>query len=250
MHLFRIFQSFAIGRNSNQKFIRGGMELRKRLGCLHAHYSNIEYIDNSLSPFNIELIHFVDPALMYRVTSDQNFQESDAQNKVKEQIEWIAQCNVDAILITCTNYIAILQEDQLSISVPIIKIDEPFFDYICNIQQPQTILFTNPATVEGTVERLKQYANNHQKSLDLEVIVINDTFELIMQGLKEEYNQEISKFLNQIIKDDKKVISVAQLSMVDASQQVENKTSKAIINPLSTLVSSIVNQLELEKKNQ
>ncbi|WHZ56805.1 hypothetical protein [Metabacillus hrfriensis] len=225
------------------------MELRKRLGCLHAHYSNIEYIENALSLFNIELIHFVDPALMYRVTSDENFQESDAQIKVKEQIEWIAQCNVDAILITCTNYIAILQEDQLSISVPIIKIDEPFFDFICNLQQPQTILFTNPATVEGTVERLNHYANNHQKSLDIEVIVINNTFELIMQGQKEEYNQEISKFLNHIIKDEKKVISVAQLSMVDASRQVEYKTSKTIINPLNTLVSSIVNQLELEKKN-
>ncbi|HFU4564120.1 hypothetical protein P4L07_27140 [Bacillus cereus] len=226
------------------------MDLRKRLGCLHAHYSNIEYIENAFSLFNIELIHFVDPALMYRVTLNENFQESDAQFKVKEQIEWIAQCNVDAILITCTNYIAILQEDQLSISVPIIKIDEPFFDYLCNIQQPQTILFTNPATVEGTVERLKHHANNHQKSLDLEVIVINSTFELIMQGLKEEYDQEIAKFLNQIIKDTKKVISVAQLSMVDASQQVEYKTSKTIINPLITLVSYIVNQLKLEKKNQ
>ncbi|WP_404520651.1 hypothetical protein [Bacillus sp. RC251] len=226
------------------------MELRKRLGCLHAHYSNIEYIENAFSLFNIELIHFVDPALMYRVTLNENFQESDAQFKVKEQIEWIAQCNVDAILITCTNYIAILQEDQLSISVPIIKIDEPFFDYLCNIQQPQTILFTNPATVEGTVERLKYHANNHQKSLDLEVIVINSTFELIMQGLKEEYDQKIAKFLNQIIKDTKKVISVAQLSMVDASQQVEYKTSKTIINPLITLVSYIVNQLKLEKKNQ
>ncbi|MDZ5610410.1 hypothetical protein U2I54_26170 [Bacillus pseudomycoides] len=226
------------------------MELRKRLGCLHAHYSNIEYIENALSPFNIELIYFVDPALMYRVTSNENFQESDAQFKVKKQIEWITQCNVDAILITCTNYIAILQEDPLSISVPIIKIDEPFFDYICNIQQPQTILFTNPATVEGTVERLKHHANNHQKSLDLEVIVINSTFELLLQGLKEEYNQEIAKFLNQIIKDEKKVISVAQLSMVDASQQVEYKTSKTIINPLITLVSYIVNQLKLEKKNQ
>ncbi|CAM4221874.1 hypothetical protein ACUXG3_004441 [Bacillus thuringiensis] len=224
--------------------------MRKRLGCLHAHYSNIEYIENAFSLFNIELIHFVDPALMYRVTLNENFQESDAQFKVKEQIEWIAQCNVDAILITCTNYIAILQEDQLSISVPIIKIDEPFFDYLCNIQQPQTILFTNPATVEGTVERLKHHANNHQKSLDLEVIVINSTFELIMQGLKEEYDQEIAKFLNQIIKDTKKVISVAQLSMVDASQQVEYKTSKTIINPLITLVSYIVNQLKLEKKNQ
>ena len=226
------------------------MGLRKKLGCLHAHYSNIEYIENVLSPFNIELIHIVDPALMYRVTSDRNSQESDAQNKVKEQIEWVAQCNVDAILITWTNFIAILQEDQLSISVPIIKIDEPFFDFICNLQQPQTILFTNPATVEGTVERLNHYANNHQKSLDLQLIVINNTFELIMQGQKEEYNQEISKFLNQIIKDEKKVISVAQLSMVDASRQVEYKTSKTIINPLNTLVSYIVNQLELEKKNQ
>ncbi len=226
------------------------MELRKRLGCLHAHYSNIEYIENALSSFNIELIHFVDPALMYRVASNENFLESDAQLKVKEQIEWIAQCNVDAILITCTNYIAILQEDQLSTSVPIIKVDEPFFDYISNIQQPQTILFTNPATVEGTVKRLKHHANNYQKSLDLEVIVIDSTFELIMQGLKEEYNQEITKSLNQIIKDEKKIISVAQLSMVDASQQVEYKTSKTIINPLNTLVSYIVNQLELEKKNQ
>jgi hypothetical protein len=105
------------------------------------------------------------------------------------------------------------------------------------------------STVEGTVARLNHYANNHQKSLDLEVIVIHNTFELIMQGLKEEYNQEISKFLNQIIKDEKKVISIAQLSMVNSSKQVEDKTFRTIINPLNTLVSTIVNQLELEKKN-
>ena len=226
------------------------MELRKRLGCLHAHYSNIGYIENALSSYEIELIHFVDPGLMYRVINDENFQQTDAQRKVKEQIQWIARCNVDAILITCTNYIAILQEDQLSISVPIIKMDEPYFDFICDIQGPQTILFTNPSTVEGTLERLNNYANNHQKSLNLEVIVINNTFELIMQGHNEEYTFEIVKFLNQIIKEEKKVISVAQLSMVDASQQVENRTSKIIINPLNTLVSSIVNQLVLEKKKQ
>ena len=219
--------------------------MKKRLGCLHAHYSNIEYIENALSPYNIELIHFVDPALMYRVTSDESFQNSDAQTKVKEQIEWIAQCNVDAILITCTNYIAILQGDQLSISVPIIKIDEPFFEFICNIQQPQIILFTNPSTVEGTMERLKQYANHHQKTLNIEVMVINNTFELIMQGLKEQYNQEITKFLEQIMDDQKKVISVAQLSMVDAAQQFETRTPTTIINPLKPLVSSIVNQLGL-----
>lgn len=223
------------------------MKLKKRLGCLHAHYSNIEYIENALAPFNIELVHFVDPGLMDRLTSDQNFHEADAQLRVKEQIEWIAQSNIDAILITCTNYIAILQEDQLSISVPIIKLDEPFFDFVCTIQEPQTLIFTNPATVEGTMERFKYFADIYQKTLNIEVIVLDNTFELIMQGLKEEYNQEVSKILEQLINEDR-VISVAQLSMVDAAQLVEAKTGSSITNPLKTLVTSIVKELNLKEK--
>lgn len=225
----------------------GGDYLRKRLGCLHAHYSNIEYIESALSLYDVELMHFVDPALMYRVTSDENFKVADAQKKVKEQIEWIAQCNVDAILITCTNYIALLPEEEFIISMPILKIDEPYFESICDVQQSQTILFTNPATVSGTMERLNKYADNHQKSLDVEVIVINNTFDLIMRGLKQEYNQKIIEFLRSIIKENK-IISIAQLSMVEASKEVEFLTSHSIINPLDTLISFIVRQLELDKK--
>ena len=223
--------------------------MKKRLGCLHAHHSNIDYIDQALSPYGIELIHFVDPGLMHKVASDKNFQEADAQNKVKEQIEWITQCNVDAVLITCTNYIAVLQEDQLSVSVPIIKIDEPYFEYICNIQEPQIILFSNPATVEGTLERLYQYANNREKSLHIEALIIENTFELLLQGQKGEYNQEIFKFINQIVQKENKVISVAQLSMVDAARQVELKTSVPIINPLDTLISEVVYQLKVDKNS-
>ncbi|MGE7981466.1 hypothetical protein [Solibacillus sp. NPDC093137] len=220
------------------------MKLKKRLGCLHAHYTNIEYIENALAPYNIDLVHFVDPGLMDRLTSDQNFHEADAQLKVKEQIEWIAQSNIDAILITCTNYIAILQEDQLSISVPIIKLDESFFDFICNIQQPQTVLFTNPATVEGTIERLKLYAATKKKSINIEVIILNNTFDLIMKGRKKEYNQEVARMLEKLVDDDK-IISVAQLSMADAAQLVEAKTGRSIPNPLKTFVTSIVNELDL-----
>lgn len=222
--------------------------MKKRLGCLHAHYSNIEYIESAFSSYDMELIHFVDPGLMYRVTSNGNFHLEEAQEKVKEQLEWIAKCNVDAILITCTNYIAILQEEQLTTSVPIIKIDEPYFESICNSKQPQTILFTNPATVNGTMERLKDYAYIHQKTIDIEEIVINNTFDLIMQGLKKEYDQEVCNFLNKSIHNGK-TISVAQLSMVDASKEVEYMTSKHILNPLEPLIITIVNQLNLSKKS-
>ncbi|MFB3164829.1 hypothetical protein ABLO26_26060 [Neobacillus sp. 179-J 1A1 HS] len=217
--------------------------MKKRIGCLHAHYSNIDYIEIALSAYEVELSHFVDPGLMVRVMTDPKFTDSDAQSKVKEQVEWVVRSGVDAVLITCTNYIALLGE--LSTNVPIIKMDEPYFEALCQIDQPQTILFTNPDTVQGTMNRLQQYARSKQKTLNIEVQVIENTFALIMSGKKDEYQREVVNFLK---KNHHRVVSVAQLSMVGAAKQVEHETSQTIINPLNTLVTSMVKQLNLKAK--
>jgi Asp/Glu/hydantoin racemase len=216
------------------------LTLKKKIGCLHAHYSNIDYIESALSAYDLELSHYVDPGLIYRLKNDQ---VSEAEKKVKDQIEWIAQSGVDAILITCTNYIALLK--QIEVNIPIIKIDEPYFEALCKTEQSQTILFTNPDTVQGTMARLQQYAKYHQKTMDIEVKIIENSFELIMSGRQEEYQNVVCHYLKQL--DSNRRLSVAQLSMVAAAQQVEHETSIPIINPLNTLVSSMVNQLNLQK---
>jgi hypothetical protein len=214
--------------------------MKKRIGCLHAHYSNIEYIEQAFSACEVELIHFVDPALVYKVSSDDTFSLLDAQRKVIEQIEWIVQANVDVILITCTNYIALLQEDQLPVTVPIIKIDEPFFNDVCSQDLPQILLFTNPATVEGTMKRLYNYANANGKHPDVEVQVIENTFELIMQGKREQYLIVLSEYIRNLLTSNKDmVISVAQLSMVEAVRDIEKETGVKIGNPLESLMTYI-----------
>jgi aspartate/glutamate racemase len=211
--------------------------MKKRIGCLHAHYSNIQYIEQAFSSCEVELLHFVDPALVYRVSSDDTFSLLDARRKVIEQIEWIVQADVDVILITCTNYIAVLQEDQLSVTVPIIKIDEPFFNDVCNQNQPQILLFTNPATVEGTMKRLYDYAKANGKHPDVEAQVIENTFELIMQGKKEQYLIVLSEYIRNLLASNKnRVISVAQLSMVEAVRDIEKETRVKIGNPLESLM--------------
>lgn len=214
------------------------------MGCLHSHYTNIDYIEKSLSKYDLDMIHFVDPGLMHRISHDEAFQTPDAEKKVYEQLEWMAQSGLDAILITCTNYIALIKEEELSLSIPVIKIDEPYFEYICNIEEPQTILFTNPATVDGTMKRLNQFAKEKGKTIDVEVKVLNDTFELMMKGRKEEYTRQVARYIN-IILEDRRIVSVAQLSMVDAAKQVEEETNKPIINPLNKLINALVKQLEL-----
>lgn len=190
-------------------------------------------------------MHFVDPVIMYRVTHDEQFSDVDARLKVKEQLEWIASSDVDAILITCTNMIAILKDEQLSLAIPIIKIDEPYFEIICREHELQTILFTNPATVDGTIERLHQYAVNCEKTINIKVQVIDNTFELIMEGKKEIYNKAISQFLHQIVQGES-LISVAQLSMVEAAQQFEQVSGISITNPLQPLVNTVLRHLKME----
>lgn len=212
----------------------------KKVGCIHAHYSNINYLEKAFSTFEIEFLHFVDPGLMHCIQASHSFSKADAQAKVREQIEWVANCQVDAILITCTNYIALLEEAVVTTAVPVIKIDEPFFESLCQMKGPQTIVFSNLETVEGTISRLYQYATAHQKSIDIEVAVIENSFNLIMNGLKEEYNQKIVESLEQL-RQNNRILSVAQLSMVEAAEQVENKTSIKIMNPLKTLKTTINN---------
>lgn len=217
--------------------------MKRRIGCLHAHYSNIGYIEQALSAHEVELIHYVDPGLVSRLGSDPSYTGQDAENKVVEQLEWIAQGGVDAILITCTNYVALLREDKLSFEAPVIKIDEPFFGELCRHDGPQILLFTNPATVAGTMARLHQYAESAGHRSEIEARIIPGTFELIMQGKKERYIEVLTEYIGETIRTEgeEKKIAVAQLSMVDAAKQVERESGVkwALCNPLSPLVSSI-----------
>lgn len=225
--------------------------MRKRLGCLHAHHSNISYIDNALKPYDVETVHFVDPALYLRIANDEHFLPSDAFAKVKEQVSWMAECELDAILVTCTNYIAVLQDETHTGSIPILKIDEPYFDRLCQFTSPQIVVFTNPDTVAGTVQRLKRHTTKLGRALELQVQVLDGTFPLIMQGKTEEYLLEVADGLERLMKDEPgKRISVAQLSMVEAAVQVQQRTSQEIVNPLTSLVASIVDRLELESIQQ
>lgn len=218
--------------------------MRSRIACMHVHHSNIHYIDKAFSPYDVELIHFVDPGLMSRLTRDSSYQKEAAGKKIAEQIEWMESCQVDAILLTCTNYIAMLQEELLSSSIPIFKIDEPLFEEICEITEPQTIFFSNPGTVSGTMDRLHQYAAKKGKSLNINAVVIEETFELMMKGLTQQYNEKTAEYIKSFSKRSKDVLSVGQLSMYDGAKQ----TGLEIINPLDSLVKPIVRELDLIKR--
>ncbi|MFC5472141.1 aspartate/glutamate racemase family protein [Cohnella suwonensis] len=219
-----------------------------KIGCLHAHHSNIGYIEQALAARSdgIELTHYVDPGLVGRLSSDASYTADEGRKKVAEQLEWIAEGGADAILITCTNYAALLPEDRSGVAIPIVTIDEPFFGEVCRRKGRQLLLFTNPATVEGTMVRLREYAKMAGLCPDVEARLIPGTFELIMQGKKEEYEQALTGYIRDLsndVEDGSCILSVAQLSMVGAARALGEERAasgaSAIGNPLDPLAAHV-----------
>src|SRR5215213_9518876 len=219
--------------------------VKTRLGCLHMHHSNIPYIDIVVPPDCVELLHFVDPGLMRRIGSDPSFSSGQAERQVQRQLDWMAACGLDAILITCTNYIAMLPDEPLDLAIPVIKIDEPFFADLLRQPSPHLLLFTNPATVEGTMRRFHDYAHRagHQPQVETEVMA--DTFELVMAGKTEEYATAVARQLRDLVWSGRyEAISVGQLSMADSALRVTAETQVPISNPLDSLRLHLAHELE------
>jgi hypothetical protein len=215
-----------------------------RLGCLHMHHSNIAYIDGIVAPDRVEVLHFVDPGLMRRIGSDPSFTRDQAEAQVRRQLDWIASCGLDAILITCTNYIAMLADEPLDLMIPVIKIDEPFFADLLQQPSPHLLLFTNPATVEGTMRRFHEYADRagHQPSIEIEVMP--GTFELVMAGKTEEYAAVVADQLRELVRSGRyEAISVGQLSMAESALRIAAETGVSICNPLDSLRLHLAHEL-------
>lgn len=71
------------------------------IACFHAHHSNIRLIEQALTSYNIELVHYVDPGLD-RLKHDEYFDSALVREKVNQTLQWMSRCHADAILVTCT----------------------------------------------------------------------------------------------------------------------------------------------------
>lgn len=225
------------------------------IGCFHAHYSNIALIEEALAPYEVELVHYVDPGLD-RLKHDADFTEAVTHEKVSQTLQWIAQCHADAILVTCTLFAAVLEQEAKHVPVPVIGIDDPLLQEMQQNSGEYILAFTNPATIEGTMARVNQalqQANEDEQqhetvTVKTEAVLIPGTFELIMRGDKEGYLAAVSGGLQQLAEQyPDSTLVAAQLSMAPAAARVTADKGMAIYSPLASLAAYLEKRLSLKK---
>lgn len=213
--------------------------------CLHASASNIVYIDSAFNGYDVELTHVVDDELIHQIGA--GVSQEVLAKKVMQQLQKIEQAGGDCILITCTNYIALLEELTVEIKLPIIKIDDPIFKQVAEAKRPTKLLFTNEATIQGTMKRFKACYSPEQ---EVEVILIPNAFELYLAGETVKHDQRIIEYL---VSQDlfEYTVAAGQLSMSNAVRMYSKLSGNPVINPINALQAEIVNRLELlETRNE
>lgn len=217
------------------------------IGCYHAHYSNIDYIQQAMEPYDVELVHFVDPGLDRRKT-DADFPLDKAQDRIRDTLQWVGASHIDALLVTCTFFTAHMPE-RVDLPVPVVKIDDPLFEAICDSGRPPLLVFTNPATVQGTMDRLTEYAKKKEQPLSVRAHLLEGTFELVMQGKQEAYLDIVAEGLGSAAKENPdQQVWAAQLSMAAAAKRAEEAGAGFIGNPLSVLARHMEKRLQLKPR--
>ncbi len=213
-----------------------------RLGCLHAHHSNIRYLEEGLDREAFACQHFVDPGAIHWLTRAAVSEAAarQVQAKLRGQLEWIAGCGVDAIVITCTNYIAALSPLEQALEatggLPVVAIDEPWFDELLKLGGEAVIAFTNPATVDGTMERLHARAKLQGRGFQAQTAVSDPgCFELLLQGREAAYTEQVEAFLLSLLQTSPIPVAAAQLSMTDAAVRAGAASGARVLSPMQAL---------------
>ncbi|MCS7464746.1 hypothetical protein N0M98_32180 [Paenibacillus doosanensis] len=206
-----------------------------------------DYIHNALEPYDAELVHFVDPGLDRR-KADPGWTPEQSAEKVASMLHWIGSSRVDAILITCTFFTAHIPQ-QYSSPVPVIKIDDPLFAAMGESAQPPLLVFTNPATVQGTAERWQAYARQRGIDRPLKTELLEGTFELFMRGDKDAYLKAVSEGLARLAERHRESrVWAAQLSMAAAARQAAERSGAVIGEPLGALTEAMARELPLRPR--
>jgi len=220
------------------------------IACFHAHYSNIRLIEQALTSYNLELVHYVDPGLD-RLKHDDEFNSTLVREKVNQTLQWMSRCHADAILVTCTLFAAVLEQIQ-PLPIMVTGIDDSLLAMMVKHPKRYLLAFTNPATVEPTMARYRDYLDRHLAGKDkpeLESVLFPGLFDMVMRGDQEGYIKALKEVLQQLALERKDTcIVAAQLSMAPAAEQASANAGITIYTPLSLLGANLERDIGITKK--
>ena len=203
--------------------------MRPRMICLHASEANVEIIDREMKEMPFDIKHEVDTHLLSMIRSKQPLELQKAY--VVEQLNKLMLQEPALLFVTCTNYVALIDEINVTTHIPILKIDEILYEQLKGIHNPIKMLFTNKETIRGTMQRFRQFVS---EDIEVEVLHIPDVFDWYLAGDTLRHDQKVLMTLLELDAYENTVV-VAQLSMSRIASIYSKLSGNEVLSPVTAL---------------
>ncbi|MBO0446897.1 hypothetical protein JZO78_11120 [Enterococcus ureilyticus] len=201
--------------------------------CIHAHSSNIPYLTQLFQDKdNVILEHYV-------MT---DFFEIITKERLTQFIEGKITKNVCNVIITCTMYSNLIQQESIK-GVPIIRVEHPLLEHTTTNPHQKHLIFSNPKTVAETVKKVEAFYKKKQLVPDFTISVIPDVFDLILTNQKAAYRQSLINYLTLHKETWSGDIYLMQLSMAIVSKKDLVPLTNSVFTILETLDRAINEEL-------
>lgn len=203
--------------------------MRPRMICLHASEANIEIIDREMKEMPFDIKHEVDTHLLSMIRTKQPLELQKAY--VVEELNKLTLQEPALLFVTCTNYVTLLDEINVTMQFPILKIDEILYEQLKDIHNPIKMLFTNKETIRGTMQRFRQFVS---QDVEVEVLHIPDVFDWYLAGDTLRHDQKVLTTLLELDAYENTVV-VAQLSMSRIASIYSKLSGNEVLSPVTAL---------------
>ena len=108
------------------------------------------------------------------------FGEPDGKTRLTEHLSAAEEIGADAVLVTCSTISPYL--DEVSVEIPVVKIDEAMIEQAVERAGRILVLATNPATLDPTRQALERQAARAGKPVAVLAQLVEHAFDAMLSG--------------------------------------------------------------------
>lgn len=191
----------------------------KKIGIIHTTSATIESLKLLLNEIigGVEAVNILDDSILADMRD--GYEIEFVRTRWIGYAKTLEELGVQAILSACSTVGEFAEEANRLLSVPVYRIDEAMAEKAITVGKVISVFATLHSTLEPTVKLVERKAKEANKEVVIHTILVEDAYELLIQGNKEGHNKKIAEAVNAYL-EKSDVVLLAQASMASA---IDNK---------------------------
>ncbi|MBF6634651.1 MAG: Asp/Glu/hydantoin racemase [Planococcus sp. (in: Bacteria)] len=221
-------------------------EKKIKVGLIHATMNSVQPILDAFHKHapHVTLVNFMDESLIYDLNKIGSVTK-EMRRRLLALAGKAESSGVDGILLTCSSFTPVVAEISHLFKVPLLSADMSMLEKAVEMGGRIGIIATVSAAGPTTATLLKGIAEERNKVIETETVIIPEAFDALQNGNRQLHDA----FIHQKAEDlsvNCDVIVFAQFSMARAFETLDVKTKPILTSP-EISVKSIIAEIEKKK---